>query len=184
MRDNIEAVAKAFGAKTVSRNVPYPGWAPNINSEVLQVGEIEVLQVGGMEDPESLMAEAAAPAGLLTFSSSAIRLQIKCPRHALSNQITKDTFARELGSEPHIGAIHAGLECGLLGEKFPGMDMVRASVGGARWPHHIPVVIPIHTSTGQLWSHHSGGTFTGRKGSHLYSNPLLQRHSQDLRPTR
>lgn len=33
-------------------------------------------------------------------------------------------FARELGGEPHIRAIHAGLECGLIGEKFPGMDMV------------------------------------------------------------
>ena len=39
--------------------------------------------------------------------------------------MTKEAFAEELGSEPHVGAIHAGLECGLLGEKFPGMDMVR-----------------------------------------------------------
>jgi len=23
-----------------------------------------------------------------------------------------------------VGAIHAGLECGLIGEKFPGMDMI------------------------------------------------------------
>ncbi len=33
-------------------------------------------------------------------------------------------FERELGGAPHIRAIHAGLECGLIGEKFPGMDMV------------------------------------------------------------
>lgn len=33
-------------------------------------------------------------------------------------------FERELGGKPHIRAIHAGLECGLIGEKFPGMDMV------------------------------------------------------------
>ncbi len=33
-------------------------------------------------------------------------------------------FERELGGTPHIRAIHAGLECGLIGEKFPGMDMV------------------------------------------------------------
>ncbi len=28
------------------------------------------------------------------------------------------------GKEPHIEAIHAGLECGLIGEKYPGMDMI------------------------------------------------------------
>ena len=33
-------------------------------------------------------------------------------------------FEREFGGTPHIRAIHAGLECGLIGEKFPGMDMV------------------------------------------------------------
>ncbi len=33
-------------------------------------------------------------------------------------------FEREFGRAPAIKAIHAGLECGLIGEKFPGMDMV------------------------------------------------------------
>jgi dipeptidase D len=33
-------------------------------------------------------------------------------------------FQRKFGREPEIKAIHAGLECGLIGEKFPGMDMV------------------------------------------------------------
>ncbi len=28
------------------------------------------------------------------------------------------------GSEPEIGAVHAGLECGILGERYPGMDMI------------------------------------------------------------
>ena len=28
------------------------------------------------------------------------------------------------GKEPHVKAIHAGLECGIIGEKVPGMDMV------------------------------------------------------------
>jgi dipeptidase D len=33
--------------------------------------------------------------------------------------------AREVsGREPEVKAIHAGLECGLIGEKYPGMDMV------------------------------------------------------------
>ena len=33
-------------------------------------------------------------------------------------------FEREFGAKPAVKAIHAGLECGLIGEKYPGMDMV------------------------------------------------------------
>jgi dipeptidase D len=33
-------------------------------------------------------------------------------------------YEREFGARPAVKAIHAGLECGLIGEKFPGMDMV------------------------------------------------------------
>jgi dipeptidase D len=35
-----------------------------------------------------------------------------------------------------VGAIHAGLECGILGEKFPGMDMVSygPTIRGAHSP--------------------------------------------------
>lgn len=28
------------------------------------------------------------------------------------------------GAEPEVKAIHAGLECGIIGDKFPGMDMI------------------------------------------------------------
>jgi len=31
---------------------------------------------------------------------------------------------RELGSPPEVKAIHAGLECGIIGRKIPGMDMI------------------------------------------------------------
>ncbi len=37
---------------------------------------------------------------------------------------TLEVFESEFGGKPHVRAIHAGLECGLIGEKFPGMDMV------------------------------------------------------------
>lgn len=39
-------------------------------------------------------------------------------------QTATTVFEREFGKKPAIRAIHAGLECGLIGEKFPGMDMV------------------------------------------------------------
>ena len=36
----------------------------------------------------------------------------------------KAVHSRVFGREPHIMAVHAGLECGIIGEKFPGMDMI------------------------------------------------------------
>lgn len=36
----------------------------------------------------------------------------------------KEIFKKLRGKEPVIEAIHAGLECGLIGEKYPGMDML------------------------------------------------------------
>jgi dipeptidase D len=38
--------------------------------------------------------------------------------------IFKTVHQRVAGGEPELKAIHAGLECGVLGEKFPGMDMI------------------------------------------------------------
>ena len=36
----------------------------------------------------------------------------------------KQTYKQLYGKEPEIKAIHAGLECGIIGERVPGMDMV------------------------------------------------------------
>ncbi len=52
----------------------YPGWKPNVNSEIL-----------------SLM---------------------------------KSVYKSMYGSEPEVKAIHAGLECGIINEKYPTMDMI------------------------------------------------------------
>lgn len=38
--------------------------------------------------------------------------------------IMRDTYTRQIGRPPTIGAMHAGLECGIIGEKYPGMDMI------------------------------------------------------------
>jgi dipeptidase D len=34
------------------------------------------------------------------------------------------TYKAMFGKEPEVKAVHAGLECGIIGEKYPGMDMV------------------------------------------------------------
>jgi len=36
----------------------------------------------------------------------------------------RQTFADVTGEVPEVGAVHAGLECGIIGEKYPGMDMI------------------------------------------------------------
>jgi dipeptidase D len=36
----------------------------------------------------------------------------------------RQTYHSLFGKEPEVKAIHAGLECGIIGEKYPGMDMV------------------------------------------------------------
>ena len=60
------------------------------------------------------------------------------------DSILRDTMVRlyreMFGKEPQVLAIHAGLECGLLGEKLPGLDCV--SIG--------PQMHDIHTSREKL----------------------------------
>jgi dipeptidase D len=38
--------------------------------------------------------------------------------------VTRDVHKRVIGSDPELKAVHAGLECGVIGEKLPGIDMV------------------------------------------------------------
>jgi dipeptidase D len=48
----------------------------------------------------------------------------------------KEVYARVFNKEVEIKAVHAGLECGILGEKFPGMDMI--SIGPTIQHPHSP----------------------------------------------
>jgi dipeptidase D len=73
LRHRVRAVAELAGA-SVEENEAYPGWKPNLQSEVLAA--------------------------------------------------TQRVHEKALGSKPELKAVHAGLECGVLLEKLPGMDMV------------------------------------------------------------
>jgi dipeptidase D len=82
-RSTIKSIAELAGAE-VTQNTPYPGWKPNMDSNILK--------------------------------------------------LTKEIYTEVLGKEPGIQAIHAGLECGIIGEKFKGMDMI--SIGPElKYPH-------------------------------------------------
>jgi dipeptidase D len=63
-----------LGLAEVKQSDGYPGWKPNLESEILK--------------------------------------------------LAKETYRSIWGKEPAVKAIHAGLECGIIGEKCPGMDMV------------------------------------------------------------
>jgi dipeptidase D len=39
-------------------------------------------------------------------------------------KLTRQVYADEFGKDPHVTAIHAGLECGIIGDKFEGMEMI------------------------------------------------------------
>lgn len=39
-------------------------------------------------------------------------------------KVAKSTYQELYGKQPEVKAIHAGLECGIIGERYPGMDMV------------------------------------------------------------
>lgn len=69
----IEGLAALAGARAEEEG-DYPGWKPNMGSELLRV--------------------------------------------------VREVHRSELGSDPEVKAIHAGLETGIIGEKYPGMDMI------------------------------------------------------------
>jgi dipeptidase D len=56
---------------------------------------------------------------------------------------------RALGKAPTIQAIHAGLECGLIGEKVPGMEMI--SIGPQIESPHSPDERVKIASVGEFW---------------------------------
>jgi dipeptidase D len=64
-------------------------------------------------------------------------------------QTAKDIYTRLFGHAPRIEAIHAGLECGLIGEKYPGMDML--SFGPNLKDVHSPAEKIQISSTNKIW---------------------------------
>jgi dipeptidase D len=73
VRRRIRAIAQLAGAD-VEEATGYPGWKPDLSSQLLQV--------------------------------------------------VREVHKQTLGSDPEIKAVHAGLECGIIGEKIVGMDMI------------------------------------------------------------
>ena len=60
-----------------------------------------------------------------------------------------EVYREQYGAEPQIAAIHAGLECGLLCEKLPGLDCV--STGPLLEEIHTPRERMSVESVGRVW---------------------------------
>ncbi|MDP7114298.1 MAG: M20/M25/M40 family metallo-hydrolase, partial [Myxococcota bacterium] len=85
---------------SVDREDAYPGWEPNMDSQLLA----------------------------------------RCQR----------VHAELFDAEPEIKAIHAGLECGIIGERIPGMDM--ASIGPNIFFPHSPDEHVEIASVAKFWT--------------------------------
>ncbi len=60
-------------------------------------------------------------------------------------------YRKLFGKEPFVGGIHAGLECGLFSEKFPGMDMI--SIGPTMRGVHSPDERMLIPTVQMVWDH-------------------------------
>ena len=66
-------------------------------------------------------------------------------------RITVEQYKKLFGKEPIVRGIHAGLECGLFSEKFPGMDMV--SFGPTLRGVHSPDEKLLIPTVQMVWNH-------------------------------
>lgn len=66
-------------------------------------------------------------------------------------KVAVDSYKRLFGKEPVVRSIHAGLECGLFLEKYPGMDMI--SFGPTLRGVHSPDE-KVHIGTVEKWWRH------------------------------
>ena len=42
-------------------------------------------------------------------------------------KVMEGLYEKRHGTKPHVAACHAGLECGILGQNYPGMDMISSA---------------------------------------------------------
>jgi dipeptidase D len=83
----------------------------------------------------SRIAAACALAGFEARSAGGYPGWKPEPRSAIV-QLVDGVHEELFGRRMVVKAIHAGLECGLIGEKYPGMEM--ASIGPSMWDVHTP----------------------------------------------
>lgn len=71
--------------------------------------------------------------------------------HSELLRIAVEQYKALFGKEPHVRGIHAGLECGLFSEKYPGMDMI--SMGPTLRGVHSPDERLYVPTVDMVWRH-------------------------------
>lgn len=75
------------------------------------------------EELRQIIQSAFALAGAETeFTGSYPGWKPNLHSHIL--EVMRDVYQKEFGTTPRIITIHAGLECGIIGRNYPGMDMI------------------------------------------------------------
>jgi len=72
---------------------------------------------------------------------------LSSPLLARARAVHREKF----GTDPEVKAIHAGLECGILGERVPGLDMI--SIGPSIFAPHSPDEHISISSVQRFWSY-------------------------------
>jgi dipeptidase D len=87
------------------------------------------------EDVANMVAACFALAGADIKQSNGYPGWAPNPSSAI-RELTVKSYVKLFGSQPLVKAIHAGLECGLIGDKYPGMDMISygPTIKGAHSP--------------------------------------------------
>jgi dipeptidase D len=105
-----EAVGKENGKRGGFRLVIVTSQRSSVNSELYDI--------------TNKVASIAVSAGAdVVHSSGYPAWQPPDPSSPLARRCT-DIYSGIFGKEPEIKVIHAGLECAVIGSKFPGMDMI------------------------------------------------------------
>ena len=145
--ERVDAAADPMAASDAKRVVGFLhaaphgvlGWSPDIPGLVQTSTNLAIVETKGDEvtfatSQRSSVESAKKDAGRMVATSMELAgLEVRQGdgypgwKPNVSSPIlgvAKEVHAELFGREPEVKAIHAGLECGIIGEKFPGMDTI------------------------------------------------------------
>ena len=144
-------LASPSGVVAMSRDVPgLVETSNNLGVIRTEGGVVEVVHCSRSSIGSALEAVRAGLVALYGLAGAEVRLEAAYPgwKPDLSSSLLATALSvhRELfGDDAEVKAVHAGLECGLIGERYPGMEMISfgPDIRGAHSPAervHIPSV--------------------------------------------
>jgi dipeptidase D len=143
------------GVIAMSKNIPgIVETSNNIAIVKAEQGRVEIRTLLRSSSDEGKMREGEAIRKLFMAKKMEVELSNGYPGwlpdpDSKILHIAKATYHKQFGIEPKVKVIHAGLECGIIGGKLPGLDMI--SFGPTiRHPHSPDEKVHIG-SVGKFW---------------------------------